>query len=81
MSNINKELTVFPNPSFDRINFEFKSKSNQEFIVQIVNLKGQLIFTKKQRDNFVDVSNLPKGSYILTIQTSSEFYSSQFFKK
>lgn len=81
MSNINKELTVFPNPSFDRVNFEFKSKSNQEFIVQIVNLKGQLIFTKKQRDNFVDVSNLPKGGYILTIQTSSEFYSSQFFKK
>jgi hypothetical protein len=79
--NLNNELTVFPNPSFDRINFELQCKPNQEFLVQIVNLKGQLVFTRKQRSKFLNISELSEGRYILTIQTSDDFYSTQFLKK
>jgi photosystem II stability/assembly factor-like uncharacterized protein len=79
--NLNNELTVFPNPSFDRINFELQCKPNQEFLVQVVNLKGQLVFTRKQRSKFLNISELSEGRYILTIQTSDDFYSTQFLKK
>jgi hypothetical protein len=79
--NVNNELSVFPNPSFDRINFELKSKANQEFIVQVVNLKGQLVFTRKQTSKFLNVSELSEGIYMLTVQANNDFYSTQFLKK
>ena len=79
--NVNNELSVFPNPSFDRINFELKSKPNQEFIVQVVNLKGQLVFTRKQTSKFLNIAELSEGIYMLTVQTNNDFYSTQFLKK
>ena len=79
--NMDGDLKLFPNPSNKIINFDFKKRSNEEIFVQIINLNGQIVFSKKQIDNSVDVSDLSIGNYVITVQTSDNFYSTKFIKK
>ena len=75
------KLKVFPNPSHDRLNFDFENKLNEDLLIQLINSKGQLVISRTQKETVVDVSSLSTGSYLLTVQSNVGFYSAQFMKK
>ncbi len=62
-------LRVYPNPAQDYINLSFK-RSAQKLAIELISVTGQLI-KKVERTNIhrskIDVSDLPKGTYILKV--------------
>ncbi len=56
-----RELSFYPNPTNGQINFE----GTIEGQISIYNLVGQRIITKEINNNSIDVSLLPKGSYVI----------------
>ncbi len=74
-------LSVYPNPSYKSLNFELENKLNQDMHVQVINLKGQLVLSRKQKSKEVDVSGLSNGCYILTVQINNNLYTAEFIKK
>ncbi|MBK9255020.1 MAG: T9SS type A sorting domain-containing protein [Saprospiraceae bacterium] len=83
-SNINilphyNNLKINPNPANDLIYL------SSEILVNIVNIKvtniyGISIELNKWNDSSLDISGLPKGTYILTIQSNIGMISSKFVK-
>ncbi len=70
----NFDLNIFPNPSSDFINVNFKN-NNQNLAISLFDLNGKMLF---QQNSFnrtsekIDVSNLEKGIYYLQIQSETE---------
>ena len=65
-------LEVFPNPSQDLFFIRGKLKTNQDVSLEVHNLLGQSIFSKKinQVENFqeeIDLSHFPSGNYFVKI--------------
>lgn len=57
--NSNNPLMVYPNPSNGQFSLNNSSKFN------LFDLQGRLVFQSQQRTNFVDLSYLPAGQYVL----------------
>ena len=74
-------MIIYPNPSNHTIKFEIENKFNEDLLVQIINYQGQVLLSNIQKNKELDISHLSKGSYIITVQSSQYFYSSQFIKK
>ena len=55
-------LKIYPNPAQDFINVSCSDFKN----AQIYNLKGQLLLQSNEQT--IDISNLPKGSYLLKVK-------------
>ncbi|MFT5890347.1 MAG: subtilisin family serine protease [Dokdonia sp.] len=63
-------LTIYPNPAKDIINIELP----QSFTIESVSLytiQGQKLKETGFQNNSIDISNLSKGVYILTLKTSN----------
>lgn len=75
------KLKVYPNPSLERLSVDFENIRNEDLLIQIINYKGQLVLSLKQKETVVDVSSLSTGSYLLTVQSNADFYTAQFMKK
>lgn len=63
-----KDMQLYPNPARDRVfikygNMPFESK------VRIYDLLGRAVIESKIIDNYIDISNLKNGIYILSILT------------
>jgi len=69
---------VYPNPSRGKINFSTNINSATSAYIKIYNNLGQLLFEKEilNFEEEVDVSTLPKGMYILELD-SKEFRNTQ----
>lgn len=74
----NLDISIYPNPTSDYINIKSASKVLR---ASIVDLSGKNIASKKVINNQVDVSVLPKGNYIITIETENGIQSKKFIKK
>ena len=76
-NNSNSNLKVYPNPSSGIFYFEFEELSTN-FIMNIYNIKGQKVYSKKETNNkrnILDLSSLKKGSYFLQIVSDNKKYS------
>ena len=75
---IDKNVTVYPNPSSDFINIKLNNiKINN---IAIYNVNGKLI--SNLNNNIINVSSYKKGYYILKItDVNNNIYSSSFIKK
>jgi hypothetical protein len=69
-SNKEKGISYYPNPAKDII--QFREAVNH---VEIYNMSGQLILDKQKVGNELDISSLPVGNYLITI--NQEALSSQ----
>ena len=69
----NELFTVFPNPVNKMLNIAVL-KPGHENIIVIKDLKGKEIIRQKSQTIFtrVDVSNLPKGMYLIQVQSNKE---------
>jgi hypothetical protein len=74
----NTVFTVYPNPVGNTLYFTTARTIKN---VLIFNDKGQLVKTLQPNQNTIDVAGLPKGVYVLKIDTGNEGYKLQQFIK
>jgi hypothetical protein len=63
------DLNIYPNPAMEKIYIDSK---NKEYILQIINNLGQLVFQKENfTDGEINTSGLPRGIYIVRFITET----------
>lgn len=84
ITNINESIKgslefvkIYPNPATDRL--FIKSLDSQDFSVNIFNSVGQLILFKENTE-FIDISSLNSGTYILKVTGDNQEQIIQFIK-
>jgi bacillolysin len=80
ISSSNLKISLFPNPATDLLSF--KSNVKKEGKIDIYDSIGRLMFTKKigANENFVDVSTLKNGIYLLKMSIDDQFSNASFYK-
>lgn len=68
-------VEVFPNPTQERVFFEFEREDNSPIVIRLINLEGQLLEEQssvelQDRLEF-NLSQVPNGQYFLQVRTSS----------
>lgn len=77
--NSSVELTLFPNPVVNRLNFRFEN-TPFDVTVKILNMNGQVVREDVLFDNSIDVSDLKTGMYIVNMNIDGEYVSKIVFK-
>ena len=78
-NNLVSSLSVFPNPTVDKLNLETTLDVNS---IEVFNYLGQSVLKKNYTKSAIDVSSLEKGVYFMSIKTTSgEIFSEKFIKK
>lgn len=78
-SNIEVPITVFPNPSRDKINI----KTDNSFLklkVSLYTILGELIKTTNNQTEEIDISFLPAGAYFMKIESDKKFLIKKIIK-
>ena len=75
---VSNRLEVFPNPTRNTISFDSKEKGN----LSVLDMRGRTVLTlaASKGKNAVEVSSLPKGIYLLRLETEQAFSSARFVK-
>lgn len=70
IESLNSDFLVFPNPANEIINIDSGKDTKKVFFYSIYNTTGQLIKSGQfnARMYSIDISNLPKGTYLVKIQ-------------
>ncbi|WP_312767292.1 T9SS type A sorting domain-containing protein [Epilithonimonas sp.] len=69
VSEINKtQINIFPNPTSDFINIKSDEKIKS---VKLYSALGSLVKTENNEFSRINISNLPKGNYLISIETDS----------
>jgi Secretion system C-terminal sorting domain len=82
VANLNKNIQLVPNPATNFITIELPKNID----VQINNLKindilGKEVYTSNENNSKIDVSKLPKGIYIISLQTNYGNWNGKFVKE
>ena len=69
-----QNLLVYPNPSNGRVTLSIDKNFNQA-IVEVFNLHGKKVFNKLLYENYssLDLQELPKGIYYLSVQIDNKY--------
>ena len=77
----NEHVSIYPNPSTNRINILFDENFDQEIEqIKVLNNLGQEVMQLENYDKEVDISQLPKGLYHIIIVSGTSYSSSKFLK-
>ncbi len=79
------EVTLSPNPFTDRLHLRMETELKGEFILSLINLNGQEIFSREEMFTSVfsrtfDVSAVPPGAYFLRIKSGAKVTSFKVIK-
>ncbi|HBO73224.1 MAG TPA: hypothetical protein DEH15_21065, partial [Marinilabiliales bacterium] len=77
-------IQVYPNPVADMLNIEFPQPINHPYTIRLYNANGVLIKNLQKSDpvsTAIDISELPKGIYIITIINNNQTYNRMILKK
>lgn len=66
---INFGIAIYPNPATDFISIEITNGNPKIELVKVYDLRGRLLKIERENPNFLDLSMLRKGIYILEVQT------------
>jgi hypothetical protein len=76
-------FSVFPNPSYNQVTINLPNGVIRK--IQISNVLGQIVFEKNLSNNYlsqaIELSQFPKGLYLMTAFTSAGEYESKFIKQ
>jgi subtilisin family serine protease/photosystem II stability/assembly factor-like uncharacterized protein len=80
----NETIGIYPNPARDNVHLNAKTAYIGEIITQIYNLTGKLVF-QFQENHFgesiystsVNVSNLPKGMYVVRMKAGNQIFTNK----
>jgi PKD repeat protein len=72
------QLTVFPNPANDAIHLAFDNISSKPVTLQLQNMLGQVLYEQMiahqgKYESRIDLSNIPAGVYMLSINTEDGY--------
>ena len=72
-------LRVFPNPTVDEVQLYFPGLRQTSYQVSIHDIRGNLVYKQTELsgivDQQIDVSKLPKGMYVVSLQSAEESFS------
>lgn len=78
---------IYPNPSSNILNYNFFNESSSIVSVSLIDVNGKSVFSSKkyfqkglQKDK-INISNLPKGIYIVKLQSSTKEMKSKIIKE
>jgi len=73
---------IFPNPTSDNLFIHLKSNNYEDYIVQIYNSNGQVLY-QSELTNSIAVNTLPSGVYFVQIKekNTANVYYEKFIKK
>ena len=81
----NVDITFYPNPTIDYVNFNFSNLESSDLNVLVFDYAGRvLITTKIDIKNYktkLDLSSLPSGSYLIYLNTNKFNYHTKIIKK
>jgi len=80
---IEKQISLFPNPAQNEINVDISSLNSSKVTVEIYNIIGEKIIEDRlinATQNKIDISNLIEGKYILRLQIDKETITKSFVK-
>ena len=83
----NLEISLWPNPATDIINIgiERQQSGNEMFSLSIVDMTGRLIRSKQvssnQNHTTWNIQDLPRGAYLLVVNTGNDRSFRKFFKR
>lgn len=77
------DYKVYPNPTSDQIFVEIENSAVNEHIMQIFDLKGQLVIKQELNlgKNSIDLTQLTKGTYSMVIENGSDYYQKVIIKQ
>ena len=67
---IKNQISVFPNPTSDKINVTINSEFSQEFTISMSDMTGKSIYNqnfKNKNELIIDAKNFAKGTYVLIL--------------
>lgn len=79
-NNIKDDFAYYPNPVKDKLHFKGTEKVES---VQIFDMSGRLVMNQSSKSNGIEelnLSTLPKGSYVLKVQTNKEIKTFKIIK-
>jgi len=74
ISDIKKDdysITIYPNPTESRVNIKFSNPTNKELFVELIDVRGQVIYTKEVQSSTIlqiDLSSYAKGVYFVKVR-------------
>jgi hypothetical protein len=79
---------IYPNPATDRISIDFYSHDQQEILIGVYSLDGQLLYQSKTEVGFTSINHftinefnhLPDGTYLVRILTKQKQHISKVVK-
>ena len=77
------EIKIYPNPSYDKIYIERKDNANDMVQLTIYNIFNSPLLEselKTKNQIVLDISNLPKGVYILQLKTNDDILTKKIIK-
>ncbi len=76
-------LKIYPNPVTDFVTVSVLGNVDKQSVINVVDVNGRVVMTSKMINNLqrVDVSSLPKGVYMLQVNTATGKLSSKFVKQ
>jgi hypothetical protein len=63
-------ITIYPNPSQGKVNFDFQNVPDGKMVIQIFDLTGKNVYSNNYENTngeIVDLSNLKKGMYLVKV--------------
>lgn len=79
-------ISLFPNPSVDRVTLMFSSTQLSELSISLINIEGKVIKTEPkifvygQNQYVFDLTNIPKGIYTIVLKNNYGIESKRFIK-
>lgn len=78
------QLTVFPNPSYGKLNLDLRKMRGMPGIFRIISLEGRVVVTKvidASSVQTIDIRSLTSGIYICQYTSNEEFKTVKFIKR
>lgn len=76
-----QSFNLFPNPVKNTIRFDLHVNAALDLYIQVFDMQGRLVLSRKQKDQQLDVAILSNGPYSIFVQNGENRYSAKFIKK
>ncbi|MCT4638507.1 MAG: T9SS type A sorting domain-containing protein [Bacteroidales bacterium] len=74
-------IDIYPNPATNNIYLDIDISELKGADIKIYSTSGRLMISKALTNNYVDISTLKNGSYIITIEATNTSYTTRFIKQ
>lgn len=76
-------FNIYPNPAQETVNIDLSDYDSGEYTIRVYNMNGKLLKSKVTvaTQNFLDISDLSNGNYLISVLNSGKFIGSKVLVK